>query len=203
MSLGFKITLHWVKAHDGHELNEEVDWLAKFGTVSSWRFEVPTAWSFIKSSLKNISLRKWYHRWNKEKTCRQTRLILPCFYPQLSKSLWNLDRHNLSRMVQFITGHNYLRYHLKIMSKSDTDLCRQCGESSETAWHLLTECPALAMTRLMNFFEEESFSLPIPEKFHRMILYSIIHTLLDHPETFSRESSHPGSPTLDQTPLPS
>ena len=34
---GSKVIIHWVKAHDGNKLNEEVDRLAKFGTTSQWQ----------------------------------------------------------------------------------------------------------------------------------------------------------------------
>ena len=52
---GYKVILHWVNAHEGHELNEEVDRLAKFGTTSQWKYEVPVSWSHIKNELGNIS----------------------------------------------------------------------------------------------------------------------------------------------------
>ena len=182
---GTKVTLHWVRAHVGHELNEEVDRLAKFGTTSNWQYRVPVSWSYIKTELKNVSLRSWYKRWKRESTCRQTRLILPCYYHRLSKMLWSLDRYSLSRMVQFITGHNYLLYHLKNVSKSNTNVCRSCDSAPETAWHLLTECPALEVDRMMQFFEAESLSLPDPERLKSMVLYTVIGARLGYPGTLS------------------
>ena len=38
------VTFHWVKAHVGHDLNEEADRLAKLGTTSHWTYSVPLAW---------------------------------------------------------------------------------------------------------------------------------------------------------------
>ena len=149
--------------------------------MSRWRHTVPVSWSHIKTELKNASIRTWYKRWAREPTCRQTRLLLPCYYPRLSQMLWKLDRRSLSKMVQFITGHNYLLYHLKNVSKSNTDVCRSCDSAPETAWHLLTECPALAVDRMMQFFEAESFSLPDPERLKSMVLYTVIGSRLGHP----------------------
>ena len=53
----------------------------------------------------------------------------------------------LSLVIQVITGHNNLNYHLKKQGKLDSDLCRLCGEHREESWLLLTSCPALARTR--------------------------------------------------------
>ena len=166
-----------------------MDRLAKFGTTSGWLHKVPIAWSRIKLELRNRMLQTWYKRWWTEKTCRQTRLLLPCYFPQFTKDLWKLNRHNISRMVQFITGHNYLRYHLYNVSKSDTKVCRNCGTATETAWHLLTECPSLTVIRYMQFFEDESFSLPRSTKLQHMVLYTSIASLMEHPD--ASNGAHP------------
>ena len=38
---GKEVTLHWVKAHAGHTLNEKVDEAAKLGTVEEQIYAVP------------------------------------------------------------------------------------------------------------------------------------------------------------------
>ena len=135
---GAQVTIHWVKAHDGNKLNEEVDRLAKFGTTSQWTYVIPTSWAHIKNMLHKTALKEWYHRWKNSTTCRQTKLFLPCYYPQFSQFLWKLDRHTLSKMIQLVTGHNYLSYHLKNISKVNTSVCRKCHKATEMAWHLVT-----------------------------------------------------------------
>ena len=77
MRLGHRVVLHWVKAHVGHEYNEEADRLAKFGTLSKWHYPVPLAWAQVKSEIKSKLQLEWMTRWKHETTCRQTRLILP------------------------------------------------------------------------------------------------------------------------------
>ena len=104
------VTFHWVRAHVGHELNEKADRAAKFGTMSRWTYEVPIPWCQIKAKLRAETYTNWTTRWQGEITCRQTRLILPKPSSEMSKFLLNLTRADISRMVQFITGHNYLRY---------------------------------------------------------------------------------------------
>ena len=54
----------------------------------------------------------------------------------------------------FCTGFNNLAYHS--LNKGDiiNDTCRLCGEDSEQAWHLATECPATTTIRLNTFGTE-------------------------------------------------
>ena len=58
-----------------------------------------------------------------------------------------LSRRDLSTMVQFMTGHAFVRYHLFNTKRSDTKVCRKCGEEDETTWHLMATCPALTNYR--------------------------------------------------------
>ena len=46
-------------------------------------------------------------------------------------------------LVQFLTGHNYLRYHLYVTGVSESKECRLCQDGTEDAWHLLTQCEPL------------------------------------------------------------
>ena len=144
-----RVSLNWIKAHVGHEHNEAVDALAKQGTTEEVQegegFSLPP--SFYKRRLKESMYESWEKEWRRESTCRQTRCFLPSPDPTFSKHLLRLGRDKLSLAVQALTGHNNLNYHRFNMEKSDTDLCRLCGEHREEAWILLTECPALAATR--------------------------------------------------------
>ena len=54
-------------------------------------------------------------------------------------------------MVQLLTGHNYLNYHQSKVYPDTDDTCRLCMEDAETAWHVICECPALAVQRLEDF----------------------------------------------------
>ena len=49
-------------------------------------------------------------------------------------------------MLQIITGHSYTRYHQHKVGRTAEAQCRFCDEDSESAWHIICECPA---------FEEE------------------------------------------------
>ena len=49
--------------------------------------------------------------------------------------IMSLDNANCSLLVQFLTGHNYLLYHLYITGVSETKECRLCQDGSEYSWH--------------------------------------------------------------------
>ena len=53
------VTLHWVKANAGHDLNEEADRAAKFGTFSRWTYTVPLAICTIKAKIREDSRKQW------------------------------------------------------------------------------------------------------------------------------------------------
>ena len=178
MQLGHKIVLHWVKAHAGHEHNEEADRLAKFGTLSNWKYSVPLAWAQVKQEIRTKYIQEWMNQWGAEPTCRQTRLILPEVHPSLTQILMKVSRPDVSKLAQFITGHNYLQYHLFNTNVVQSPTCRVCGEENETAWHLLAECPALARDRLFFFLDAESLSPPDPKKLWEYLSLPTLHQLL-------------------------
>ena len=50
---------------------------------------------------------------------------------------------NLSRLVQFLTGHNKLKRHKNIQNNvDDPHSCRLCFEEEESSFHVIAECPA-------------------------------------------------------------
>ena len=67
------------------------------------------------------------------------------------------------------------------MGKTEDANCRLCDEATETAWHLLTECPALARTRLDLFFDEEGKSPPDFHKLIEFVLNTAVEGLLRYP----------------------
>ena len=103
------IILNWVKAHVRHELNEAADELAKTGTASQNIVHVHPPRKLLYGKIKTKTMNKWKMRWKRETTCRQTRLMLPKPNKIFTKYLFTLTRQELSLLLQFVTGHNYLR----------------------------------------------------------------------------------------------
>jgi hypothetical protein len=63
-----------------------------------------------------------------------------------------LSRHQLRMVVAFLMGHASAKKHLNIMGLLDGDLhCRFCNMETETVYHIICCCEALARQRC-NFF---------------------------------------------------
>lgn len=178
------ITLHWVKSHVGHKYNEKADKLAKAGAGSNRYIPVPLTPKGLKSKLKQKVYHKWKDRWTQEKSCRQTKQMVPQYNQVLTSYLFVQNRVNLSLVTQFITGHNYLRYHLKVSGQTDNDECRMCLEEVEDSWHLLTSCEALVTPRFEHFLETDINILPHPRNMLNFIRRTKIVHLMEPGEDF-------------------
>ena len=62
-------------------------------------------------------------------------------------------------MVQFITGHNYMKRHQSIVDYGYPEMlecwCRLCDDGEESSYHLLVECDRLHNKRRAIFHELE------------------------------------------------
>ena len=114
----------------------------------------------IKTEVSGKMFLEWNNRWKSEKTCRQTRLMLPQTSSIFTKYLFRLDRVDASTVIQFVTGHNHLRYHQFKCGLSDSPMCRLCCLDDETAWHILTVCPAILHSRTQIFLTYEINEVP-------------------------------------------
>ena len=149
-ALSNEVHLRWIKAHVGHEGNEAADQLAKSGATNqgSLAGDLPAvSYTLVKGLLRSRFREQWNIRWQNSDTCRQTKQWFPAVNQRLSDQLLRLDRKNFSGMVQFITGHNYLNRHEALIDSQVDPLCRFCLEEEETSFHIIAECPALAVAR--------------------------------------------------------
>jgi ribonuclease HI len=150
------VTLKWVKAHIGHEGNERADTLAKEGAAG----EGPVAtlrppYAMFRSAIMDHLRDRWELRWKALVSCRQSRAFMPTPDPSIRRGLLRLNRKWLSIMIQFITGHNFLNYHMSNQQPWQNSDCRLCAEeTNETAMHLVMDCPCLMTAR------QEIFLLP-------------------------------------------
>ena len=114
----------------------------------------------------------------------------------MARVVFRLDRGMFGRYVQFVTGHNYLKYHMFNTRRSDTDLCRRCEEGKETSWHLIAECPAFARDRWNLFqlpFLEEP---PTPAKILDFVRLFDVERMLRQREQVEGRALSP-SPRVD------
>ena len=139
-----------------------VDKLAMEGALATCSFSVPRALSHVKNEIHEFYRRLWGMRWKNLTTCRQTRLMLPKPTSTYAKYFLQCTRQEISWMVQFLSGHNYLKYHLFNTGRASTDKCRLCQAATESSWHLLTDCEPLMFLRFQIFFNVSPSEAPKP-----------------------------------------
>ena len=150
--------LVWVKAHAGHDGNEEADHMARKATL----LDDPKKIALPKSAVKNIIDQsiydEWQNRWDNETTCRQTRIFFKIIDKQRSKNILKMSRSNVSKLSQMITGYNNLMYHLSNQEPMLSSLCRLCENGTESFFHLIYECECTERLSLeimgQEFYEE-------------------------------------------------
>ena len=80
-----------------------------------------------------------------------------------SSQLLKMKRNDLSRLVQFLTGHNKLKRHKNIQNNvTDMYSCRLCKEEEESSFHVIAECPAMEIYRMGAFQLPTPSTLPNP-----------------------------------------
>jgi hypothetical protein len=87
-----KVTIHWTKAHVGHEGNEKADKLAKAGTskityATEPIIPVPKAW--VRNKIKTYINSEWTNRWSGITEARQTKIFFPTPNAKLTQKLLN------------------------------------------------------------------------------------------------------------------
>jgi ribonuclease HI len=150
------ISLQWIKAHVGHEGNEEADTLAKMGAYSvTTEVEpiLPVSRRWIRSSIEDFTRMEWRDRWISTPTARQTKIFLQSPSKNLSRKLLQHDRITLGELGRWILGHNFLLRHNHLLDPYTfpSPTCRQCQQEEETSSHLILECEALGRERYKIF----------------------------------------------------
>ena len=180
-----KIKLQWIKAHVGFEGNEEADSLAKKGAEQGKLGPepfLPAPDSFFKKISKDIQISNWNYSWSRTKDCKQTKLWLPQVTSKIEKFLSKISRADLSKIVQFSTGHCNLMKHKSLQGNNES-FCRLCKDKKEkeTPWHLVTKCPSLISHRRNTFYGNILYSVEwSPGQLLRFCKESKIWSLLDH-----------------------
>ena len=153
------IHLRWVKAHVGIHGNEIADFLAKKGSSLG---DGPTDEILIPKAKQKFEINdyfqsKWSKAWKFYDQARQTKIWFPKPDQKKSLQLLRLGRKTLSRLTQFLTGHNKLKRHKNLQNRViDPYSCRLCLEEEESSFHVIAECPATQSIRT------RVFELPIP-----------------------------------------
>ena len=127
--------------------NEVADWLARMHAQLPDPIPLPIPNSLVKLKASAIGLAQWRAHWAevgrqpKGNNLRQTRIFFPVVSTGHDKWCISRTREELKRLTAIVTGHGSVKYHLMKMGISQDDICRFCGETSETSEHLIFDCP--------------------------------------------------------------
>ncbi len=144
------VQIRWIKAHANHLGNEKADELAKEGAMNPSYMVDHQILESKKVNGKEISLlfdQIWSRRWSGRLDCRQTKLWFDAADKGASFQILQLGRERFSEIVQLITGHNFMLRHRAIIGEPVPSICRLCEEDEESSFHVIAECPALAVLR--------------------------------------------------------
>ena len=102
--------------------------------------------SLFKKEISDCIQKEWTEEWQKNQTCRMTKIFYPNPDRSKAKQLLNLSRKKIRRLIEVITGQNNLHYVQNKIKKTD-HLCRLCEEGEETFDHFVNDCPCLRQAR--------------------------------------------------------
>ena len=103
-----------------------------------------------------------------------------------SFDILNQGRRGVSWLVQLITGHNFMKRHESLVNSDEDNECRLCLEDTETSFHVMAECPALARERL-EVFGTPFQSTPLRWSTRQVVSFvreTSINSLLDPAELY-------------------
>ena len=161
---GCSVRLAWIKAHIGLEGNELADAAAKAGAEDEMGINryvhIRRPVCDRKADIKSAIWNRWEKRWIDDPQYTHTKHFLSRPNEGISKQILMHSKSTLSRLIQIITGHNYLSKHQNKMDATINPMCRLCEEVPETFHHFITECPALAIKR-REFFLGKIFKMDL------------------------------------------
>ena len=154
-----EILLQYIQAHKGWQNNETADKLANEGVhmeLIPENIPAPSKCS-IKATIESLIKEEWIQLWQNDPQYRQTKYFIA--KPSRVRALLLLQnpRETLGRMIRYLTGHAFLRYHNAIVLQDRNppqgdNSCRLCEdpEMDETPHHIITECDRLCQWRAEN-----------------------------------------------------
>lgn len=144
------VNLFWIPAHSGFYGNEVADRIAKFAArehklsvepqIAMVKAKVRKTTDFWLASQAKIS-------WATTRGCDHTKYFLKNMDDRITSTLLNMSKENIRIITGFLTGHCKVNSHLARLRIRDDPDCDLCGDSSETARHLLCECSNLTSIR--------------------------------------------------------
>lgn len=145
------VHLEWIPGHQGFEGNERADLLARKGALSRFNGPEPVVGispTIVRSFLKGRTAEAHRLRWINRGGTSVSDLLLRGPSGSSTNSILILNRIDLRFVIAYLTGHGHFRNHLlKTGQFQGNPVCRLCESSTETARHVLLDCPSLEIRR--------------------------------------------------------
>ena len=118
----------------------------------------------INNEIRRLMHMEWEREWQQWIPCKQTRLFYPTLRPEKAWEMVNSVRPIYSLLVQFETGHNFMRRHQHVIDSANgiqgtSATCRLCDTGEETSCHIISQCTELCDIR-MKYFNRKYLNPP-------------------------------------------
>ena len=139
--------IRWIKGHSGNKGQELADGLAKEAAMENQQIRITEGTlKDVKHFVQCKTANEWQTRWQNHMGAAKN--FIQVVNPNKIKYMKKMSKKNLGVIFQAITGHGGFGHHIRKWKKDTDQTCQYClEEEMETAWHLWSECPALASTK--------------------------------------------------------
>ena len=118
-----RLEICWIKVHVGYDGNERADQLAREAVKNSQvGVNTPQSWACYKAQLKTEIYNEWERRWTNDNAYRMTKIFYPKPDSNKAKKILKLNRGQVKKLIELITGQNNLNYMNNKVYGSE-DLC--------------------------------------------------------------------------------
>ena len=140
------VTIGWLAGHSGHQGNVRADELANLGRSSTKMHKVGIPTSYIKHNITTQIMQDSMTRWQSDMTSHMRNTLAVKDHIKYI-NIKNIARNRLRLIIQAITGHCALNYHLHKIKRAETPTCEKCYVENETMEHFLGRCQAYSELR--------------------------------------------------------